>query len=237
MVACDTDLQTNLDLQTNIEKVLAAGAAPMTATAIAQALPLGGRPSSTALKSLLRFMVESGRVVRAAGRADAYAAPLRSTGRADAHAAALRSTDLLASVGPELDRLVAGFAARGLSVESVQAAMRRHLGAAAPQQPAPPEASRAPGTAPADAVIAAMHRLEPRVNEGAAVAIARLREALTPLCDKASFDAALLTLLERGLVELQSHAWPARLTAEDKALLIDNGQGGWFDSAALRRPS
>jgi hypothetical protein len=223
MVVCDADLQTNLDLQTNIEKVLAAGSAPMTATAIAQALPAGGRPSSTALKSLLRFMVEKGRVVRAAGTADAYAAPLRAA-------------DLLASVGPELDRLVAGFAARGLSVQSVQAAMRRHLGAA-PEQPAPPEALRAPGTVAADAVIAAMHRLEPRVNEGAAVAIARLREALTPLCDKASFDAALLTLLERGLVELQSHAWPARLTAEDKALLIDNGQGGWFDSAALRRPS
>ena len=70
-----------------------------------------------------------------------------------------------------------------------------------------------------------------------AVSIARLRETLSGRYDKGSFDAAMLSLLKRGILELQSHAWPARLTSEEQRELIDNGQGGWFDSAALRRRS
>ncbi len=80
-----------------------------------------------------------------------------------------------------------------------------------------------------------MSRIEPRINEGAAVGLVRLREALAADYDKPGFDAAILALARSGVVELQSHAWPARLTAEERSLLIDNGHGGWFDSAALQR--
>jgi hypothetical protein len=133
----------------------------------------------------------------------------------------------------ELQRLIGRLAARGMAQWHIRAEMLRHLGAAAPAAAAPPAAS----VDAADAILEAMHRLEPRVNEGAAVSIARLRDGLSARCDKAAFDSALLALLARGVVELQSHAWPARQTAEEKSLLIENGRGGWFDSAALLRRS
>jgi hypothetical protein len=217
---------SDADLRTNISKVLGAGNAPMTLAAIAQALPVGGRPTPVALNSLLQLMVNDGSVVHVTGKTDAYAMPLPTA-------------DPLALLSSQLDQLIAGFVARGQPREAVAAAARRHLGVRDPAQPPPTvSSSGASGGLPAETLIAAMHRLEPRVNEGAAVSIARLREALTPGCDKTTFDAALLALLARGVVELQSHAWPARLTAEEKSLLIDNRQGGWFDSAALlRRPS
>jgi hypothetical protein len=88
---------------------------------------------------------------------------------------------------------------------------------------------------PPAALLEAMSRAEPRVHDGAAVSIGRLREMLGGGYDKKSFDEALLLLAARGVVELQSHAWPARLTPEQQKQLIDNGQGGWFDSAALQR--
>jgi hypothetical protein len=155
---------------------------------------------------------------------------------------ALDPPDVTAYVGAELDNLMNTLAAKGFAAAALKAAMLRHLGAPAPGAAAgggvPAAGAGTPIAAerpPAEAVIEAMHRLEPRVNEGAAVSIARLRDVLSARCDKGAFDGAVLSLLKRGVLELQSHAWPARLSAEEKSLLIDNGQGGWFDSAALLR--
>ena len=104
----------------------------------------------------------------------------------------------------------------------------------APLSTPPPVPAAAGGLSP-DAIIAAMGLAEPRVQDGAAVSIARLREMLGARQDKKSFDDAVLTLAKRGVLELQSHAWPARLTVEQQQQLIDNGRGGWYDSAALQR--
>lgn len=208
------------DLQTNILKVLAAGTAPMSPRAIEKALPVGGRPPLRGLKSLLEDMVRDGRLAREAGGGELYCT----------------ADDGPASVGVELERLIARLAARGLPLGHIRTEMLRHLGAAGPA--APPVAQPASRSAATGAILEAMHRLEPRVNEGAAVSIARLRDALSAQCDKPAFDHALRALLARGVVELQSHAWPARLTAEEKSMLLENGRGGWFDSAALlRRPA
>jgi hypothetical protein len=123
---------------------------------------------------------------------------------------------------PPAGAMVAGAMVAGAAV----------AGAAAAGPAVPAEA--APALSP-DAVIEAMGLVEPRVHDGAAVSIARLRDMLGPRHDKKSFDEAVLLLARRGVVELQSHAWPARLTVEQQRQLIDNGRGGWYDSAALNR--
>jgi len=159
---------------------------------------------------------------------------------------ALTPPDPLRYLAGALDRILRTVEEQGFTPAAVRAAALRHLGAsefttaargAGDCEPKPtPKATptKAPGLSP-ETVIEAMGRVEPRVNDGAAVSIARLREILGAQHDKKSFDEAMLQLAARGVVELQSHAWPARLTAEQQELLIDDGHGSWFDSAALHR--
>jgi hypothetical protein len=184
---------------------------------------------------LLAALIDSGQVFR-------HPAP----SKAGKSAFALTPPDPLPYLAGALDRLQRAVEEKGFAPAAVRAAVLRHLGASeftsaargagdadakATPKPAPKNAA---GLSP-ETVVEAMGRVEPRVNDGAAVPIARLRDMLGAQHDKKSFDEAMLLLAARGIIELQSHAWPARLTAEQQKLLIDDGHGGWFDSAALQR--
>jgi hypothetical protein len=98
--------------------------------------------------------------------------------------------------------------------------------------PAPPS----PGEADADAaILAAILRLNSQASRGALVYVADLRAALADrLRSKAAFDQAVLGLAERARVQLQSHAWPGRLSDAEREALIPNGRGGYFDAIGLR---
>jgi hypothetical protein len=79
--------------------------------------------------------------------------------------------------------------------------------------------------------------LDPRVRGGASVSIRNLRASMQDVfLTKADFDETLIALAREGVIEMQSHAWPARLTETERLLLVENDRGGWFDSVALRQP-
>jgi hypothetical protein len=131
-----------------------------------------------------------------------------------------------------VDKLVAAAMRKGFSASAVRVAVMRHL----EEKPANADAGRKTGfDIPAEpaGIVQAMRHLEPRVEAGAAVSISRLRRCLGDRLDKETFDVAVLSLARQAVVELQSHAWPARLTVPEQRELIDNGRGGWFDSVAL----
>lgn len=164
---------------------------------------------------------------------------LTETGKAYRHPArtkagkpvyALRPADPAEFLANDLDKLIAAVAAKGFAANDVRRAAVRLLTG---------EPSSKGDTRPRDAeaqVLAGLYRLDPRSDLGAAVPVALLREALREtLPVKAEFDSALLILAKRGVLELQSHAWPARLTEDERERLVDNGHGGWFDSVSLRR--
>jgi hypothetical protein len=151
---------------------------------------------------------------------------------------ALTPPDPAAYFAKELEKLIGGLVKRGFEAAAVRAAIVHYLG-----EPAQGESTRDEPTdveAPAitdDTLLAALHRLDPRVADGATVPIARLREHLHAQApaNKARFDSLLLSLAGCGVLELQSHAWPARLTDADREALVSNGRDGWFDSVALPR--
>lgn len=139
----------------------------------------------------------------------------------------LRQPDPIAYVGKDVDKLIAAAVGKGFPKAAIRHALIRYLS----DQPSPPAAV----TIPSDAIIAAMRRLEPRVEDGAAVPIGKLRKSLAQDFGKDAFDMAIIQLASSGILELQSHAWPERLTDAERDALISNGRGGWFDSAALRQ--
>jgi hypothetical protein len=84
-------------------------------------------------------------------------------------------------------------------------------------------------------ILAAMVRLNPQATHGALIYVAALRAALSrQFSDKDSFDRAVLGLAQAGKVQLQSHAWPSRLSDPEKHTLIPNDQDGFFDAIGLR---
>ena len=86
-----------------------------------------------------------------------------------------------------------------------------------------------------EAILAAMTRLNSQTSRGALVYLTDLRAALTQrFRDKDSFDRAVLRLAKQGKVQLQSHAWPGRLSDQEKDALVPNGRGGFFDSIGFR---
>jgi hypothetical protein len=273
------------DLQTNVLKALAGGGAPLAPSAIAKALPVGGRPQPDVLKRLLAQMASDGLLVQTPGTTQKYvAAPVEDWARAavlallatgpqtesklkrtltknyehllaDVIASLLDRGDVfrhppltaggkpkyarhpadpVAYLAKDMDKLLVTVAKKGFAPDAVRAAALRHLGARADGVDA--KSGETQGALLAgEEILQAMRRLEPRVDTGAAVSISRLRQALGARCDKGTFDAAVVTLAQRGVLELQSHAWPTRLNDEERDVLIANGRGGWFDSVARRR--
>lgn len=115
----------------------------------------------------------------------------------------------------------------GFKEAELQLALRRYAGGV--------EEDHAPTGDGGQEILAAMPRLNSQASRGALVYLAELRAALTQqFRDKESFDRAVLDLANQGKVQLQSHAWPGRLSDDDKKALIPNGRGAFFDAIGLR---
>lgn len=52
--------------------------------------------------------------------------------------------------------------------------------------------------------------------------------------DKASFDRAVLALLERRRIQLQSHPVPSQPHSEQREAMIDNGARSFYMTIGLR---
>lgn len=168
-------------------------------------------------------------------------AHLKSAGKVFVHPAtgakntpvsyALVPPDPITYIGKDLDKLLAMGEKKGFTQEAVRAAVLSRLG------PAPPTvtAARAAGGRPP--IVAAMRSIEPRADLGVSVPIASLRQELGGQYGQAAIDQEILTLAAQAILNLHSPPWGARLSAEQKSALIEDGRGGWFDAVTLRRQS
>lgn len=192
------------------DQVLAALAqGPLTEAEIKRRVPAAAKPF---VKTALADLVDARRVWRHPKRASKIRC-------------ALTPPDPLDYLPEEIDAVFKKLAKLGFSQEALRAALRRYAAAD----------ERKPATAAGDLVPGAMLRLNPQAAHGALVYVASLRAALADqFPDKATFDAAVMALAEQGKVQLQSHAWPGRLSAEERYALIDDGRGGYFDAIGLR---
>lgn len=138
---------------------------------------------------------------------------------------ALSPPDAIDYVPDEIAAVVKKLAKLGFSEAAVRVALRRYI--TAEETKPPPQA--------AELIPQTMLRLNPQAAQGALVYLASLRAALADrFPDKATFDAAVMALAGQGKVQLQSHAWPGRLSAEERHRLIEDGRGGYFDAIGLR---
>lgn len=120
---------------------------------------------------------------------------------------------------PELAALITSAKKLGLSEAEARHALRELLG-------------DTPAQKQQDPIVAAMLDLNP---EGALIYLPHLRTALAgSFKDKTSFDAAVLRLLARGTVQLQSHPTPSLLGPAERDAMIEDGRGGYFSAIALR---
>lgn len=120
---------------------------------------------------------------------------------------------------PELARLLQSAAKLGIDEEAARRALREILRVvAAPKDD--------------DPIVAAIRELNP---DGALVYLPHLRTALaSSYRDKPSFDRAVLGLLARGAIQLQSHPTPSLLGASEREAMIEDGRGGYFSAIGLR---
>lgn len=132
---------------------------------------------------------------------------------------ALVPPDPMHYIGTDLEKLLQKAKAKGFSPAQIRRAVLSQL----PAEPPP--------------IIETIRQLEPRADLGVTVPIPRLRRALSAKHDQASIDKEILELAAQGGLDLHSHPWPARLSADEKKSFIADGHGGWFDSVALRRTS
>jgi hypothetical protein len=120
---------------------------------------------------------------------------------------------------PELARLLDSAKKLGIGEADAKRALRELLGGG----------SADPGP---DPIVDTIRELHP---DGALVYLPHLRTALaSSYKDKASFDRAVLGLLARGTIQLQSHPTPSLLGAAERDAMIEDGRGGWFSAIGLR---
>ncbi|HEX8619620.1 MAG TPA: hypothetical protein VF911_18715 [Thermoanaerobaculia bacterium] len=127
---------------------------------------------------------------------------------------------------PELARLFASAKKLGINEADAKDALREilalHTDATA----------RATAPSASDEIVAAVRELNP---DGALVYLPHLRTALAASYkDKPSFDRAVLGLLARGTIQLQSHPTPSLLGAAERDAMIEDGRGGYFSAIGLR---
>jgi ribosomal protein S25 len=123
---------------------------------------------------------------------------------------------------PHLSKLFADAAKLGLDERAATLALRELLG----ESTAVPER---------DPIVAAMLALNPQARSGALVYVPHLRTALADsFTDKPSFDRAVLGLLARGKVDLQSHPTPSLLGRAEREAMIEDGRGGYYSAIGLR---
>ncbi|HEX8409591.1 MAG TPA: hypothetical protein VF883_12045 [Thermoanaerobaculia bacterium] len=115
---------------------------------------------------------------------------------------------------PELARLLASAKKLGIGEADAKNALRVLLAGSA------------------DAIVGAIRELNP---EGTLVYLPHLRTALaSSYKDKPSFDRAVLGLLARGTIQLQSHPTPSLLGAAERDAMIEDGRGGYYSAIGLR---
>ncbi|MGH8477420.1 MAG: hypothetical protein ACRER2_16930 [Methylococcales bacterium] len=115
----------------------------------------------------------------------------------------------------------------GFKSDELLRALRRHVGQAEPK------CHGSPGDG--EVILATMVLLNGQASRGALVYLKDLRAALSQRFeDKDSFDRAVLELAAQERVQLQSYAWPGRLSDAEKELLIPNGRGSYFDAIGIR---
>ena len=86
---------------------------------------------------------------------------------------------------------------------------------------------------PANDIVAAAFKQEPNADR-APVFIANLRKRFP---NKAEFDQKVTEMVNNGEINVQTHAWPAKLTAADRENLVPNGRGGYWDTFTVaKRP-
>lgn len=245
------------ELETLVLDVVAAEGRAVTVTDIHRAMPKALRPAAKAVTSAVAAMVKGRRLFRVGRRvaaqpdrslhervvaglreealtASELAKKLRTStarvrevirelvesGELHAHpkhrygAQPPTPVDLLR---PRLAKLLAGAKKLGLDEASAKNALRTLLGGQAPSS---------------DAIVDAIREMEP---QGALVYLPHLRTALgSSYQDKLSFDRAVLGLLSRGAVQLQSHPTPSLLGAAERDAMIEDGRGGYFSAIGLR---
>lgn len=141
------------------------------------------------------------------------------------------AADLLA---PQLPKLLAPLLkvakTLGISEDDARDALRQLLGGAAEEQ-----ATNRPASKSADSLLDVMLELNPAAANGALIYLPHLRSAVADQYrDKTSFDRAVLGLLARGAIEMQSHPTPSMLNALEREAMIENGRGGYYTAIALR---
>ena len=140
------------------------------------------------------------------------------------------AAELLASHLPKLLAPLLKTAEKlGIDENDARDALRQLLGG----DPAPRKAPRA--QAAPHPLLDAIRELNPSAANGALVFLPHLRSAVRDTYpDKTSFDRAVLGLLARGAIEMQSHPTPSLLTAAEREAMIENGRGGWYTAIGLR---
>jgi hypothetical protein len=247
---------SSAELETLVLDVLAAEARPVTVTDIHRAMPKALRPAAKVLTHVVAAMADAKRLFRVGRRFSAQ--PDRTVHQqivAETQDASLTAADLskklkvpatrvreairdLIAGGelhahpkhryaahpptpadllrPELDKVFAAAKKLGLDEAAAKAALRQLLG----------------DTASSGSIVDTIRELEP---DGSLVYLPHLRTAVAASYrDKTSFDRAVLGLLARGTIQLQSHPTPSLLGAAERDAMIEDGRGGYFSAIGLR---
>jgi hypothetical protein len=250
------------ELETLVLDVVAAESRPVTVTEIHRSMPKALRPAAKALTGIVAALADAKRVFRIGRRFAAQ--PDRSLHArivAKTSDEALTPTELAKSLRvpatrvreairelvasgelhafPKQHRVVRYSAHPPTSADLLRPELARLLAAASKLGIAEPDAKNAlrqllGGTSSSspDAIVDAIRELGPG---GSLVYLPHLRTALAGAFeDKHSFDRAVLGLLARGTVQLQSHPTPSLLGAAERDAMIEDGRGGWFSAIGLR---
>jgi transposase len=130
----------------------------------------------------------------------------------------------------EIEDLLRGLQKRGFTREQLLSALARFAGGGSADGRA-----GAPDVDPATRILQALHELNPQVRQGALVYLPHLRHAVSgEIPDKLDFDRLLLSLFAQGKIELQSHAVPAQINAQERDLMIPDGHGSYYMAIGLR---
>lgn len=252
---------SSAELETLVLDVMSAEGRPVTVTEIHRAMPKALRPAAKVLTGIVAALADAKRAFRTGRRYSAqpdrtlHARILRLTENEARTATELAKQtrtsatrvreairELLASgelhaypkqqrvirygahaptapdlLRPELARLLASAKKLGLDEDAAKHALRKLLGSTAPS---------------AEPIVAAIRELE---SDGALVYLPHLRTALAASYkDKPSFDRAVLGLLARGTIQLQSHPTPSLLGAAERDAMIEDGRGGYYSAIGVR---
>jgi hypothetical protein len=247
---------SSAELETLVLDVLAAEARPVTVGDIHRAMPKALRPAAKILTHVVAAMADAKRLFRVGRRFSAQpdrtvhqqivaetqessltAAELSKKLKVPATRVREAIRDLIAGgelhahpkhryaahpptpadlLRPELDKVFAAAKKLGLDESAATAALRQLLG----------------NSASSGSIVDTIRELEP---DGSLVYLPHLRTAVAASYrDKPSFDRAVLGLLARGTIQLQSHPTPSLLGAAERDAMIEDGRGGYFSAIGLR---